>query len=78
MTIVREVGKALKDARGEIDRGIQTFIASAEEAKRIAGRGIPIGQLGGEQKMAFTVRVPVGVVAAITPFNFRSTWSRIK
>ncbi|RFU70185.1 aldehyde dehydrogenase family protein [Peribacillus saganii] len=70
LILVREVGKVLKDARGEIDRGIQTLIASAEEAKRIAGSGVPLGQPGNENKLAFTVRVPVGVVAAITPFNF--------
>ncbi|WP_026576150.1 aldehyde dehydrogenase family protein [Bacillus sp. UNC438CL73TsuS30] len=70
MILVHEVGKVLKDARGEIDRGIQTLIASAEEAKRIAGIGIPLGQPGNENKMAFTVRVPVGVIGAITPFNF--------
>ena len=70
MILVREAGKVLKDARQEIERGIQTFIASAEEAKRIAGRGIPLGQPGSENKMAFTIRVPVGVVGAITPFNF--------
>ncbi len=69
--ICSEVGKTITDARGEVDRGIQTFIASAEEAKRIAGRGMPIqGQPGNEGKMAFTIRVPVGVVCAITPFNF--------
>jgi acyl-CoA reductase-like NAD-dependent aldehyde dehydrogenase len=70
LILVREVGKVLKDARGEIDRGIQTLIASAEEAKRIAGTGVPLGQPGNENKLAFTVRVPVGVVGAITPFNF--------
>ncbi|UOF90296.1 aldehyde dehydrogenase family protein [Fodinisporobacter ferrooxydans] len=70
LTMVQEVGKVLKDARGEIDRGIQTFIAAAEEAKRIAGKGIPLGQPGSENKMAFTIRVPVGVIGAITPFNF--------
>lgn len=70
LVLVREVGKTLKDARAEIDRGIQTFIASAEEAKRISGTGIPLGQPGNENKMAFTIRVPVGVIGAITPFNF--------
>lgn len=68
--LVREVGKVLKDARAEIDRAVQTLIASAEEAKRIAGEGVPLGQPGSEEKMAFTIRVPVGVVCAITPFNF--------
>ncbi|MFY0781400.1 aldehyde dehydrogenase family protein [Bacillus sp. AFS017274] len=70
MILVQEVGKVLKDARGEIDRGIQTMIASAEEAKRIAGTGVPLGQSGNDKKMAFTIRVPVGVIGAITPFNF--------
>ncbi|MBO8163603.1 MAG: aldehyde dehydrogenase family protein [Brevibacillus sp.] len=70
LTMVREVGKVLKDARAEVDRGIQTLIASAEEAKRIAGEGIPLGQPGSENKLAFTIRVPVGVIGAITPFNF--------
>ncbi|WP_044895292.1 aldehyde dehydrogenase family protein [Bacillus alveayuensis] len=71
LTIVHEAGKVLKDARAEIDRGIQTFVASAEEAKRICGKGVPIqGQPGEDNKMAFTIRVPVGVVGAITPFNF--------
>ncbi|TVY08828.1 aldehyde dehydrogenase family protein [Paenibacillus cremeus] len=69
--IVREGGKVLKDARAEIDRGIQTFIASAEEGKRLAGKEVPIqGQPGNEGKLAFTIRVPVGVICAITPFNF--------
>ncbi|NHM33054.1 aldehyde dehydrogenase family protein [Neobacillus terrae] len=70
LTIVEESGKALKDARSEIDRGIQTLIASAEEAKRITGQGIPLGQPGNDNKIAFTIRVPVGVIGAITPFNF--------
>ncbi|MDM5199343.1 aldehyde dehydrogenase family protein [Fictibacillus enclensis] len=70
MILVSEVGKVLKDARGEIDRGIQTLITSAEEAKRIAGNGVPLGQPGNENKMAYTIRVPVGVIGAITPFNF--------
>ncbi|MEI3606582.1 aldehyde dehydrogenase family protein [Pseudogracilibacillus sp. SE30717A] len=68
--LIAEVGKVKKDADAEVDRAVQTFIASAEEAKRIAGTGIPLGQPGNENKMAFTVRVPVGVVVAITPFNF--------
>ncbi|WP_019119991.1 aldehyde dehydrogenase family protein [Brevibacillus massiliensis] len=70
MIMVGEVGKVIKDARAEIDRGIQTLIASAEEAKRIAGEGVPLGQPGCDGKLAFTVRVPVGVIGAITPFNF--------
>ncbi|MFD0677370.1 MULTISPECIES: aldehyde dehydrogenase family protein [unclassified Paenibacillus] len=71
LTIVREGGKVLKDASMEIERGIQTFIASAEEAKRLQGHEVPVqGQPGSDNKIAFTLRVPVGVLCAITPFNF--------
>lgn len=71
LTICREVGKTITDSRAEVDRGIQTFIASAEEAKRITGQGMPIhGAAGNENKTAFSIRVPVGVVCAITPFNY--------
>lgn len=70
LIMVQEAGKVLKEARGEIDRGIQTLIASAEEAKRITGQGIPLGQPDNDHKLAFTIRVPVGVIGAITPFNF--------
>lgn len=68
--LVQEGGKVWKDARAEVERGIQTLLASAEEAKRIAGEGIPLGQPGGENKLAITIRVPVGVVCAISPFNY--------
>ncbi|WP_235753916.1 aldehyde dehydrogenase family protein [Psychrobacillus sp. INOP01] len=71
LAIAQEVGKPIKEARQEVDRGIQTFIASAEEAKRIVGEGMPIeGQPGNEGKVSFSIRVPKGVVCAITPFNF--------
>ncbi len=69
--MVAEVGKTINDARTEIDRGINTLVVSAEEAKRISGTGIPIqGEQGNEGKISYTMRVPVGVVGAITPFNF--------
>jgi acyl-CoA reductase-like NAD-dependent aldehyde dehydrogenase len=71
LSLVHEVGKTLKDARTEIDRAVQTFIISAEEGKRIAGHCVPVsGVEGNENRFSFTVRVPVGVIAAITPFNF--------
>jgi acyl-CoA reductase-like NAD-dependent aldehyde dehydrogenase len=70
LILIREAGKVWKDANAEIDRGTQTLIASAEEGKRIAGEGVPLGQPGNEGKMAFTIRVPVGVIGAISPFNF--------
>ncbi|MBM7607653.1 acyl-CoA reductase-like NAD-dependent aldehyde dehydrogenase [Lysinibacillus composti] len=71
LAICREVGKPIKEARQEVERGIQTFIASAEEGKRIVGEGMPIeSQPGNDGKMSFSIRVPKGVVCAITPFNF--------
>jgi len=70
LSLVREVGRTLKDCRIEIDRAVSTFTISAEEAKRIAGHCVPIAATqGNENRLSFTVRVPVGVVCAITPFN---------
>ncbi|KYG89205.1 aldehyde dehydrogenase [[Bacillus] sp. KCTC 13219] len=66
--LVIEAGKSKKDALMEIERGIQTLIASGEEAKKLAGHGVALPNE--HSKMAFTVRVPVGVIVAITPFNF--------
>lgn len=69
-TIVAESGFTVGDADNEINRATQTLLACAEEAKRIAGEVVPIdGAPGQEQRMAFTLRLPVGVVCAITPFN---------
>lgn len=65
-----EVGKPIRESRGEVERAAQTLQVSAEEAKRIHGEGVPVESVpGSENRMAFTLRVPVGVVAAITPFN---------
>ncbi|PAD17572.1 aldehyde dehydrogenase family protein [Shouchella clausii] len=65
-----EVGKALKNTRDEVARSIETLEQSAEEAKRLHGTTLP-GDVSerGKASMALTFRVPVGVVAAITPFN---------
>lgn len=69
--IAAEAAKPLKIARGEIARTVQTYKFAAEEAKRIGGETIPLDAApGGENRLAYTVREPVGVVAAITPFNF--------
>lgn len=69
--LCREAGKPIKDAMGEIARAYQTLILSAEEAKRLTGEMIPIqGAPGCEKRIAYTKRLPLGVVAAITPFNF--------
>ncbi|MDQ7843700.1 MAG: aldehyde dehydrogenase family protein [Armatimonadota bacterium] len=70
-TIAAEAGKALKYARIEVDRGISTFTFAAEEAKRLHGETVPLdAAAAGEGYFGFFVRRPVGVVAAITPFNF--------
>ncbi|MBI4540864.1 MAG: aldehyde dehydrogenase family protein [Gemmatimonadetes bacterium] len=69
-TIVAESGFTVADARLEIDRCVQTLVVSAEEAKRITGEMVPIdGAPGQAHRLAFTIRVPIGVVCAITPFN---------
>jgi acyl-CoA reductase-like NAD-dependent aldehyde dehydrogenase len=70
-SLVQEVGKTVKDAKGELDRAISTFRISAEEGKRIAGEMVPLqGVPGSENRLGFTIRVPKGVIAAITPFNY--------
>lgn len=70
-TLVLEVGKTIREARTEVQRAIQTLIFSAEEAKRICGETFPIdAHPNGKGKVGFFIRVPIGIVAAITPFNF--------
>jgi len=70
-TIAAEAGKAMKFSRVEVDRAISTFTFAAEEAKRIHGETIPMDAVpSGEGYFGFYLRRPVGVVAAISPFNF--------
>ena len=70
-TLVLEVGKTIREARAEVARAIQTLVFSAEEAKRIGGETFPVdAHPNGAGKVGFYVRVPVGLVSAITPFNF--------
>jgi acyl-CoA reductase-like NAD-dependent aldehyde dehydrogenase len=70
-TIAAEAGKALKYARAETDRAISTFTFAAEEAKRLHGETIPLDAApSGEGYFGFWTRRPVGVIAAISPFNF--------
>jgi acyl-CoA reductase-like NAD-dependent aldehyde dehydrogenase len=69
--ICREAGKAWKYSLGEVSRAIETFQFSAEEAKRLHGETVPMdASTAGEGRVGFYFRSPVGVVAAITPFNF--------
>src|SRR4030066_702234 len=71
-TLAQEAGKPMRDARAEVSRAVQTFLISAEEAKRIHGKGIPAeAATGSENRLAFTIRVPVGPICAISPFNFQ-------
>jgi succinate-semialdehyde dehydrogenase/glutarate-semialdehyde dehydrogenase len=69
---VAETGFTPADAATEMTRTVATLRLSADEAVRIAGEEIPVASTAGsEGRLAFTIRVPVGVVAAITPFNAR-------
>jgi lactaldehyde dehydrogenase len=66
-----EQGKPLAESRGEVDRAVQVLRLSAEEAKRLFGEYVPMdAQKGFDRSHSFTQREPLGVVAAITPFNF--------
>jgi len=68
--IVAEAGFPIADADNEVTRAVQTFLISAEEAKRIVGEMVPIEAApGNAHRMAFTIRVPRGVVCGITAFN---------
>jgi len=70
-TIAAEAGKALKYARAEVERGISTFTLASEEAKRLHGETLPLDAVpAGEGYFGFWTRRPVGVIAAISPFNF--------
>ncbi len=70
-TIAAEGGKPLKDARVEVGRAVGTFAISAEEALRLDGEQLPMDrQPGNEGRIGLVLREPIGVVAAITPFNF--------
>lgn len=69
--ISTEAGKPLKAARVEAQRAASTFTFSALEARRLAGDVVPMeGSAAGEGKLALTLRLPIGVVGAISPFNF--------
>lgn len=68
--ICLETGKPIREARVEAERTLQTIIASAHEARQLHGEVIPIDAAPiGKGRMAMTVREPVGVIGAITPFN---------
>ncbi|NHM30688.1 aldehyde dehydrogenase family protein [Neobacillus terrae] len=69
--IALEASKPIKYSRGEVARTVLTYKFAAEEAKRIYGETIPLDAApGGEKRIAYTSREPLGVIGAITPFNF--------
>jgi acyl-CoA reductase-like NAD-dependent aldehyde dehydrogenase len=69
--IAGEAGKPLKAAKVEAARAVSTFTFAAVEARTLAGEMIPMdASQAGAGKLAFTLRQPVGVVGAISPFNF--------
>ncbi|MGG1679188.1 aldehyde dehydrogenase family protein [Neobacillus sp. NRS-1170] len=69
--IALEAAKPVTTAMGEVQRTIQTYKFAAEEAKRIYGETLPLDAApGGEGRVAYTVLEPIGVIGAITPFNF--------
>ena len=70
-TISAEAGKPLKTARVEVARAMSTFTMAAVEARKLTGETVPMdASQAGEGKLAFTLRRPIGVVGAISPFNF--------
>jgi acyl-CoA reductase-like NAD-dependent aldehyde dehydrogenase len=70
-TISDEAGKPMKAARVEATRAMSTYTFAAVEARKLAGEMVPMdASQAGEGKLAFTLREPVGIVGAISPFNF--------
>ena len=70
-TIAEEAAKPIKTARVEARRAVSTFTFAAAEARSLTGEMVPMDASDvGEGKLAFTLRVPIGVVGAISPFNF--------
>jgi acyl-CoA reductase-like NAD-dependent aldehyde dehydrogenase len=70
-TISAEAGKPMKAARVEASRAISTFTMAAVEARKLAGDAVPMdASPAGVGKLALTIRQPIGIVGAISPFNF--------
>jgi acyl-CoA reductase-like NAD-dependent aldehyde dehydrogenase len=66
-----EAGKPMKAARVEASRAMSTYTFAAVEARKLAGEMVPMDAAqAGEGKLAFTLRRPIGIVGAISPFNF--------
>ncbi|MCX7994336.1 MAG: aldehyde dehydrogenase family protein [candidate division WOR-3 bacterium] len=69
-TICLEVGKTINEARTEVDRAINTIRLSSIAAISLKGETVRMDIVGATKKMAFYTRVPLGIVLAISPFNF--------
>ncbi|MGH3133987.1 MAG: aldehyde dehydrogenase family protein [Gaiellaceae bacterium] len=70
-TISAEAGKPMKAARVEASRAVSTYTMAAVEARKLAGDVVPMdASPAGVGKLALTLRQPIGIVAAISPFNF--------
>jgi acyl-CoA reductase-like NAD-dependent aldehyde dehydrogenase len=66
-----EAGKPLKAARVEAQRAVSTYTFAAVEARKLSGEMVPMdASPAGAGKLAFTMRLPIGIVGAISPFNF--------
>ncbi len=69
--ITRQNGKPIRDSLSEVRRAQMTFQLAAEEAKRLEGEFYPLDlRKGAERRWAIVRRFPIGIIAAITPFNF--------
>jgi acyl-CoA reductase-like NAD-dependent aldehyde dehydrogenase len=69
--LARENGKPIRQTREEVAAAARIFRGFGQEATRLFGRQVPMDAVPGmERHVAFTIRQPVGVVAAIVPFNY--------
>jgi acyl-CoA reductase-like NAD-dependent aldehyde dehydrogenase len=66
-----EAGKPIKTARVEAQRAVSTYTFAAVEARKLTGETVPMdASTAGAGKLALTLRLPIGIVGAISPFNF--------
>ena len=69
--LAEENGKPIRQTREEVDAAARIIRGFGEEAKRLFGRQVPMDAVpGAERHVAMTIRQPIGVVAAIAPFNY--------
>ncbi|MEF3255433.1 MAG: aldehyde dehydrogenase family protein [Deferribacterales bacterium] len=71
LTISKESGKAIRFAKGEVMRSVETFLFASDEARRLSGELVPLDAAAtGKNRFGYYKRYPLGVIGAITPFNF--------